>query len=488
MSETWQEREQRRMHRWNLNPAVYQSPPWEGEVWWTSSPVMWTHFAHASGCDPSKLAYTMNAEKGVADIQTRIKPGKYLNKYFGEGRLAFNILTGEWFKPSTPLPAILSSIQISHWASEYAKNFESFKLKVETTAEGIARAYSCGPRSCMTDKTQWIDGVERAVVEAYATGDIGVAWLPTPDGKGVRSRAVVNIQAKTFCTIYGDPPRFETALRESGFSRSPAALVGCRMHLMRIDGSDSIMLPWIDGESNVRLDGEYVVIDPYGDICCDSTEGAVGTIICESCRESCSENELCHISGVDQVWCESCRQDTFFCEHCELIFSDDNYGGNISDESWCTDCVTGDAFSCIHCENSYPDSEAQEIENEQWCENCASENFTNCESCDEMTRHGETRIVEVRWRHQAIQEEWCEGCIDDSAVECPDRDCEDLIKASEAQSDADGLAFCSGCIDAHRSTRERLRCSFQAAEIAFRRRQAHRRMRHQQSGYPLVIQ
>src|ERR1700680_3312611 len=41
-----------------------------------------THFPHVSMSNKSMLAYTESSEKGARDIQTQMKPGAYLAKFF----------------------------------------------------------------------------------------------------------------------------------------------------------------------------------------------------------------------------------------------------------------------------------------------------------------------------------------------------------------------------------------------------------------------
>src|ERR1035437_3949638 len=75
----WHQREQNK-----FDDLVYLYPPWCETSWWVHNMnIHRFHFAHISRSEPGKLAYTESDTKGMDNIQTQIKPGRYLEKYFG---------------------------------------------------------------------------------------------------------------------------------------------------------------------------------------------------------------------------------------------------------------------------------------------------------------------------------------------------------------------------------------------------------------------
>src|SRR4051812_29879093 len=63
-------------------------PVWINETWFRNdfrdNGATRYHYLHVSANDPKLLAYTADADKGRRNIQTPIKPGKYLAKYFSK--------------------------------------------------------------------------------------------------------------------------------------------------------------------------------------------------------------------------------------------------------------------------------------------------------------------------------------------------------------------------------------------------------------------
>src|SRR5829696_4667953 len=66
----WEEREALR-----LSDGTYERLPWDLE------PIA-GHYAHFSVDDGAKVAFTPSPEKGMVDIQVRMKPGRYLTKFY----------------------------------------------------------------------------------------------------------------------------------------------------------------------------------------------------------------------------------------------------------------------------------------------------------------------------------------------------------------------------------------------------------------------
>ncbi len=119
----WRERE-----RALFADGTYTALPWEDIGFWRGSTAEAEHYAHVSTADPSKIAYTPSGKHGAADRQVRMKPGKYLNKYFGD---------------------VLTAAQIASFAGKFAEANEQHELHIAEEPDECARVYIDGPRSCM---------------------------------------------------------------------------------------------------------------------------------------------------------------------------------------------------------------------------------------------------------------------------------------------------------------------------------------------------
>jgi hypothetical protein len=199
-----------------------------------------------------------------------------------------------------------------------------------------------------------------------------------------------------------------------------------------------------------------------------------------------------YIDNVEQNWCESCAESTFWCERCEQTSTDDNYGACIDDQAWCQGCVSDDAFQCNECGEHRNDDDSRTVldskSNEsQWCESCADNGATSCESCCESVQNGHTTKVLVATDLYGDQEEqWCNDCADSDSTDCADNDCEAVISTLAAPSAADGEQYCDDCIDAHRSTRERLQRDYERLTQLHERTWRMRRRNWFPSRYPVA--
>ena len=112
------------------------------------------HFVHQSRKYPGSCAFTQDEDKGKRDIQSPMKFGRYLNKYYSEA------LSGDTIK-------------------ECVEIFNSFVLKVEfaTTREEIKKVYENGPASCMGKHTSNFNTGDVHPCEAYAGGDLAIAYM-----------------------------------------------------------------------------------------------------------------------------------------------------------------------------------------------------------------------------------------------------------------------------------------------------------------------
>ena len=284
---------------------------WENEPWFTNSIHYYTHFLHISEKDPSLVAYTQNGAKMVADIQTPIKPGKYLAQFFGD------VLTGE---------------QIRHWANEQVQACKPQELKIvpNTDPDGWEWVYEHGHgfASCMVFNHPSNRYLNRALhgdlhpVRAYAhpKNDLALAWIGhgyMEDGGKVFARTIVNTKRMTYLRVFGDD-RIHNALRAAGYSSCSSTTDRQILKLREFD--DKIVVPYLDGNQD-KVDRDYIDGEDVLVICkdgeydgCNScgyvdVDGCRAT--CGECGERCDEDDMTYIEGEDINVCDSCRCDNF---------------------------------------------------------------------------------------------------------------------------------------------------------------------------------
>lgn len=206
----WRQREQHRFEHKEYKPL-----PWVGERFWKNHHSVWKdHFPHVSKNDPTMLAYTESPEKGEADRQTIMRPGKYLTKFFGAGKdgciAAGNCKYGQ---------PILSPQEIAYYAEWFEKGqkprrYAHLTLKFATTPKAIAEAYINGPRSCMRNNNSWSSWKQHPV-QVYGAGDLQLAYLEDQAGQ-IRARALCWPEKQGFGRCYPAPEYWQT----DGFSGS----------------------------------------------------------------------------------------------------------------------------------------------------------------------------------------------------------------------------------------------------------------------------
>lgn len=177
----WKAREQKR-----LNDGIYKPAPWAIHPWWRVNCIP-EHFAHVSVKDKALIAFTKGDKEGSADIQTSMKPGKYLAEFFGK------VLTPE---------------EIRKFAMEYEAKLVAKELKFAKTPEEIQNVYATkNLGSCFSGTTK---------ANLYGSGDFAVAYIETKNGD-TKARAVCCPERKIYGCCYGDRYRLESLLDAEGY-------------------------------------------------------------------------------------------------------------------------------------------------------------------------------------------------------------------------------------------------------------------------------
>lgn len=225
---TWQERE-----RLRLATGLYRDVPW-------TLPPIDGHFAHISVQNQGTIAFTETDEKGKRDIQTPMKAGRYLKKFYQH----------------------LSDAQIEELQ---ALVFKDDEVRFSTDPDEIEKAYITGPQSCMSgDASRWGGKVVAHPARAYGNGDLALAHITNKKGK-CSARAVVWPAKKVYFRAYGDP-KLVAALQRLGYQQgSNFCFQGAKLRLIPNGGNGTVLAPHIDG--NLRFDAkddDFIVIDQRG--------------------------------------------------------------------------------------------------------------------------------------------------------------------------------------------------------------------------------
>ncbi len=378
---TWQEREGARFCE-----DGYQPVPWAAEPWWTeavhdSRHAASQHFAHISLDDPTKLAFTEDAAKGEADRQTRIKPGRYLSRFFGE---------------------VLTPKQIAFYAEWFAKGerpesdlLEGRRFELAKSPQAIADVYQSGPRSCMDGEN--FDDADDNPTRIYGAGDLAVAYIANPGtaqtarNPEVMARALVWPERKVYGRIYPTVDShwsdegyasqddcqavydtLESQLREAGYKsldEDDRGFNGARLILEWSHNHRQVVMPYLDRNYRATIDGEGVLrLQRGGEIEGDNTCGWSDAedsdrATCEHCDARVEDYDTTTVwsrgvGGDPETWCDNCAdRAAFWCDGGERYVAT-NYGHNhrvtvITDvhggtETWSDDYAGSNGFECAH--------------------------------------------------------------------------------------------------------------------------------------------
>lgn len=298
--DTWREREIAR-----CKAKDYLTLPWEKERWWVDLKDLWKdHYPHVSINNGAFVAYTESPEKGAADVQTRIKPGKYLEKHFAE---------------------VLNQYVIRDLCTAFAEKYEDNMLQWAVTADEIEDVYVNGPSSCMSKTVGNYKSGKIHPVRVYAAGDLQVVYLKKT-GR-VSARALCWPEKKIYSTIYGDKGRLEPLLTKLGYKCQ--APFGARIEKIKVPAPQDkfhYVVPHIDNVGWVKADGDVLRIgDSWGSEKPDAinADGAVG---------------ITELLGYE---CKHCDSSDFTQRRIVSVFYNASKAQN-----WCVECAKKDAVQC----------------------------------------------------------------------------------------------------------------------------------------------
>src|SRR6187455_2105195 len=365
---SWKEREATR-----LADGTYTRVPWDDGTDWTwwlryRDPEAAHHYAHVSTKSPGCIAFTETDEKGAADIQAVMKPGRYLTRFYPR----------------------LGDETIREKANEFLAQYGKLKLCFADTADDIERVYVAGPRSCMSHEASSFDSSCHPC-RVYAAGDLAVAYLVSEDdGDHITSRALCWPEKKKFGRVYGDG-KLEQMLSNDGWRYSSQFADGARM--TKIMDGDAYVVPYIDGIYRADDCGKFLKITEGGEIDCEQTNGlSARRWICDSCGDSADEEYSSYIDSRDERWCDDCAsRHAFYCEmRGEMIANDD--GVEMADGSyWSERRFSREGVTCEATGENYPMDDTVTLENGTvWSQSYFEDHGRQCHSCGACMENDET--------------------------------------------------------------------------------------------------
>lgn len=348
---TWKHRESNR-----LRNGTYRKLPFHNESWFKNGPGLRPHYAHLSKDDPTKIAFTENEAKGRKDLQVRLRPGRYLQRFYGH---------------------VLDENQIRDYATKVSSMAEDTEFKIAMDSDQIEHVYRNGPDSCMSYGISSFDSSIHPV-RVYGAGDLGVAYIER-HGR-VTARALCWPERKVYTRIYGDSIRLEKEFSGRGFRQHcvndrdqyVSAFLGAK--LLKIEQRryerNNFVVPYVDYHKSIKEEGDYLVLCEDGPISCAITSG-----LAPVCR------------GVKCPKCSDWYEDEEFILLHDMI-----------DVKWCTSCAQTESWTCYACKNRCGASPAFYLNSNsrrRICQPC-SVDYIKCEACNKWGRIEESRSITVR--------------------------------------------------------------------------------------------
>lgn len=326
-SDAWKARELGRFADGTYTPLPWSDLP--------ARSITTDHFAHVSTEDGAKIAYTADAAKGAGDIQTRIKPGKYLAQFYGD---------------------VFDAPTIARLAAEFSTQYgEANVLLFADTAEEIARVYEHGPHSCMAYPASHFDSAIHPC-SIYAAGDLAVAYMER--NGSITARALVWPAKKLFGRVYGDDTRLCDLLETAAYTSG--SLNGARM--LRIEEGNGFVAPYVDGCCSAGDNGTHLILGGHG-VNCENQNGLSGSNLqCHDCNTEIDEDD-CRSDDNGYSYCDDCYSDQFgYCERLEEECSRDDMAqvivslsGRNRTQSWGERAVSRFASTCDATGDLYAD-------------------------------------------------------------------------------------------------------------------------------------
>lgn len=283
-----------------LNDGAYQQLPIQALKLLTQEQIdtIMQYFPHLSTKDESLISYTATPEKGEKDIQTPIKPGKFLSKV---------------------LPGIDNEI-VKSFAAVFSST-RGLRLVVEKSPEAFSYAYLNleNSGSCMDGRKNFsscvVDGVQVHPSVAYYHPDNELHILYAVNSEGtVIARCIGNASEMKHTRVYFDKMvskaenKMILLLKEAGFEYDEDCLLGVKISKLTTD-LGAIICPYIDpGNAGVEIHSDYLVVG--GGVEADTDTGLLKEVeyvaFCDCCDEGIEEDDDMYHTYEEETVCSSC--------------------------------------------------------------------------------------------------------------------------------------------------------------------------------------
>lgn len=342
-----------------------------------------THLIHVSEVDSTQVAFTPDERALIADKQTRMRPGKYLTKYWGSGSLR-PLFSEDEIRGMVERLAALSTPKELH-------------LIPNTDPDGWEWVYENSPPSCMRynrDSRYLHEGLygrgHPVRLYAHKDNDLALAYIMAEgasapkdytfwskkDESVVAARTIVNVAAKTYLRIYcnGDTDTtrtMEVTLAKAGFTHCCDTLAGQKLVRRTYDGG--LICPYLDGNYlYVEDDGNCLTISRDG-LDGQNSDGLIDGVTCPCCEERVSdEDDLTYCHARDESICSNCLDDYTFAwvsRRSREWVSDCNDLYRYNGDYYTSRALDGHGLSiCDHCGEVEDDDNMVDAEGQWVCE------------------------------------------------------------------------------------------------------------------------
>ena len=275
------------------------------------------------GSNTGKIAYTENDKKGTNDIQSVMKPGKYLRRVLKD-----KIENDQHLKE-----------MVAEMIGSITPEFRTTRFPKEA-----ADVYMNGPSSCMSHGNgrfhETIDtaGEWRHPIEALffedGSGDIELHYMLLNDR--IAARALVNVADEAYPSFYvadwaGENGKTWFLDYIEQFEHDEDALRGCRIPRIELR-NDAYLCPYIDhGNQGVREssadDSVFIIGGEYEASYEKGYMYLVQQSRCDHCEEMVDEDDITYIASNEWHVCESCLGNYLYAladnGYLERIYEDD---------------------------------------------------------------------------------------------------------------------------------------------------------------------
>lgn len=281
-----------------LVSCAWSAVPWHTAKWFMKSPLFYTHSLHMAVNTEGMVAFADNPAKRTAEKYTTMKPGRYLQRFFGDQ---------------------LTEADIKEWSERSAISNSDLQLHFieHNDPEGWVRVYREGPASCM-------QGEDCVRVYAHEKSVLRLAYVTW--GDDIVGRAIVREDEKKYIRVYpntdsAEAQRIHTWMKNKlvQMGYGPGNLFDVKLaKIPRNKYSAEYVMPYLDfGTSDsppyVEDCGSYFCVTDGDGVEAQNTNGYIDLNghSCDDCGDSVNEDDVSYIEHCDRHVCDSCLSNNY---------------------------------------------------------------------------------------------------------------------------------------------------------------------------------